>query len=114
VSFIYDYENEEEDNQRQNNLTSVNNLPRRPTRNKTQTKFYQSGETMTQIDNKANCAYFHEHDEPKNIEDAFKSKIKENCKEAIASEFKSLDENKTWTVSNLPAGKRTIKTKWIF
>ena len=56
------YEDEQEDNERQNNLTSENNLPRRSTRNKTQTIFYQSGETMTQIDNETNCDYFHEHD----------------------------------------------------
>ena len=48
------------------------------------------------------------------IEDALKRKFKENWKGIIASEFKSLEENKTWTVSSLPAGKRTIKTKWIF
>ena len=38
------------------------------------------------------------------IEDALKRKFKENWKGIIASEFKSLEENKTWTVSGLPAG----------
>ena len=50
-----------------NSLTSENNLPRRSARNKKKTKFYRSGETMTQNDNKANCAYFHEHDEPESM-----------------------------------------------
>ena len=66
---------------------------------------------MTQNVNKANCAYFHEHDEP---ESSLKGKFKENWEKAIASEFKSLEENKTWIVSSLPAVKRTIKTKWIY
>lgn len=38
-----------------------------------------------------------------------------SCREAIAEEFKSLEENKTWKVVNLlPRDKKAIHSKWVF
>lgn len=35
-------------------------------------------------------------------------------KNAMKDELKSLEENNTWELVNLPVGKRTIKSKWVF
>jgi hypothetical protein len=42
------------------------------------------------------------------------SKFRDKWKQAIKSEFESLNENKTWSICELPKGKKTIKTRWIF
>lgn len=49
-------------------------------------------------------------DEPKNYIEAINGKNKEHWNQAI----NSLNENKTWTLENLPAGKKAISTKWVF
>ena len=61
-------------------------------------------------------AYTEEQDElePNSIDEALKSKEKDEWKEAIQSEFDSLKENDTWSIAELPSGKKTIKTRWIF
>jgi hypothetical protein len=55
-----------------------------------------------------------DEEEPRTFREAMNSKLKERWKEAIESEFSSLKENKTWMVSELPNGKKTIKTRWVF
>lgn len=35
-------------------------------------------------------------------------------RKAMGNEYKSLVDNKTWTITELPAGKRAIKSKWVF
>ena len=49
--------------------------------------------------------------EPQTYSEVMQSK---GWQEAIASEVKSIKENETWEVVDLPAGKRTISAKWIF
>ena len=43
-----------------------------------------------------------------------KSKFSNKWKEAVESEFETLNENKTWTICDLPKGKKAIKTMWVF
>lgn len=35
-------------------------------------------------------------------------------REAMGNEYKSLADNKTWTITELPPNKRAIKSKWVF
>ena len=53
-------------------------------------------------------------EEPQTYEAALDSPLNKKWKEAINSEINSLKENKTWIETELPVGKKTIKTKWIF
>ena len=53
-------------------------------------------------------------DEPNTYNEALNSEFREDWLKAIQSELNSLEENKTWTITNLPKDKKTIKTKWIF
>ena len=52
--------------------------------------------------------------EPSTYAEALNGPLRDKWLEAIESELKSLEENKTWTPVELPEGKHTIKTKWIF
>jgi len=33
---------------------------------------------------------------------------------AMAEEIQALENNKTWTIMDLPAGKKAINCKWIY
>jgi len=97
------------------------NSIRKSTRNKKQTNFYQSGESNVEsskqdkTSKKVNFVNFtYEEDEPQTLQQAMKSKYKDKWKEAIESEFSSLKENQTWKICELPKGKKTVKTRWIF
>ena len=39
---------------------------------------------------------------------------KEQWRKAIHSEFASLEENGTWSVCDLPKGRKAIRNKWVF
>jgi hypothetical protein len=98
-------------------LQEVNDeqLPRRSSRVSKPPNRYKPGETMTQDKAYLNLLDTNEiYDEPTSFEEALKSKFKENWKAAIKSELDSLEENETWTISELPKNKKAIKTKWIF
>ena len=50
-------------------------------------------------------------EEPKNVEEA----LSEKCwREAMVTEMNSIQSNKTWELSELPAGHRAIGLKWVF
>jgi len=48
---------------------------------------------------------------PKNVQEALEIP---KWKEAVFEEIKALEKNKTWSVTTLPAGKRTVGCKWVF
>nr|CCA27372.1 putative polyprotein [Albugo laibachii Nc14] len=51
---------------------------------------------------------------PATYEEAVKSGDGVQWKEAIASEFQSPDEKKTWIIADRPSGQKVIGCKWIF
>ena len=55
-------------------------------------------------------AFFMDSD-PIVYEEAVKEK---KWKEAMDSEIKSIEKNKTWELTNLPRGQKTIGVKWVF
>lgn len=52
--------------------------------------------------------------EPKTFKAAMISAQRDDWTAAMQSELKSLVENNTWTLQPLPAGKKTIRTKWVY
>ena len=41
--------------------------------------------------------------------------IKDECwREAMRKEIQALEDNETWTVENLPPGKKAIGSKWVY
>lgn len=53
-------------------------------------------------------------DEPNCFEEAIKSPNAKKWKEAMLEEVKSLRENKTWYLCELPPGKKVIESKWVY
>ena len=53
-------------------------------------------------------------DEPKSIREAFEGDYAKEWKAATDSEYKSLIENNTWELTELPVGRKLIGSKWIF
>ena len=85
-------------------------------RERKQTLFYKSGDTVSFKPNnskQSDFLYF-TYDEPRTLQEALKSKLKDKWSDAIKSEFLSLKENNTWTLSELPEVKKAIKTRWVF
>jgi hypothetical protein len=52
--------------------------------------------------------------EPYSYEDAMQSAEASLWKEAIRDEYDSLMQNKTWSISQLPPGRTSIKSRWVF
>jgi len=61
-----------------------------------------------------NQARLNQQSDPVTVEDALKSPNAENWKKAMEEEIQAHAENQTWVLSDLPAGRKAIKCKWIF
>jgi transposase InsO family protein len=53
-------------------------------------------------------------EEPSTYKEAVQSSFADKWKAAIQDEISSLLENNTWSVVDLPPGRSTIKSKWVF
>ncbi|CAI7924021.1 unnamed protein product [Closterium sp. NIES-53] len=52
--------------------------------------------------------------EPATLKEALESSDAEEWKNAIESELKSIEENGTWELVELPKGRKAITSKWLF
>ncbi|CAI7924303.1 unnamed protein product [Closterium sp. NIES-53] len=52
--------------------------------------------------------------EPVTLKEALESSDAEEWKKAIESELKSIEENGTWELVELPEGRKAITSKWLF
>ncbi|CAI7860710.1 unnamed protein product [Closterium sp. NIES-53] len=52
--------------------------------------------------------------EPATIKEALESSDAEEWKNAMESELKSIEENDTWELVELPEGRKAITSKWLF
>lgn len=55
-----------------------------------------------------------ELDDPETVTEALERADAENWKRAMNDEMESLSANQTWTLVDLPVGKRPIGSKWVF
>jgi hypothetical protein len=55
-----------------------------------------------------------EEDDPITVEEALASLHSSKWKEAMMDEMNSLKENDVWYLTDLPKGRKLIKTKWVF
>lgn len=62
----------------------------------------------------SHLAYFNNSFDPTSVNDALKRDDVKEWKRAMDEEMCSLKENDTWTLVNLPVGRKAIKTKWVF
>jgi len=83
--------------------------PRYPTRQRRQPAAWWKGDTAT-----ANLAATTQIVEPTSLEEALASKQASEWKTAMDEEMRSLYENNTWVLEDLPAGSRTIPVKWVY
>ncbi|CAI7872597.1 unnamed protein product [Closterium sp. NIES-53] len=52
--------------------------------------------------------------EPATLKEALENSDAEEWKKAMESELKSIEENGTWELVELPEGRKTITSKWLF
>ena len=52
--------------------------------------------------------------EPQSMEEALASGLSKEWKQAADAEYKSLMDNQTWDLVELPKGRKTIGSKWVF
>ncbi|CAI7774796.1 unnamed protein product [Closterium sp. NIES-54] len=53
-------------------------------------------------------------EEPATLKEALESSDAEEWKKAMESELNSIEENDTWELVELPEGRKTITSKWLF
>ena len=51
---------------------------------------------------------------PQSIDELMKNPNKEEWLDAMEKEMTSLRKNETWSLVDLPAGEKTVNTKWVF
>ena len=51
---------------------------------------------------------------PKSYEDIYLRENKEEWLKAVEEEVNAIKENDTWTLCDLPTGKKAIDAKWVF
>ncbi|XP_039309258.1 uncharacterized protein LOC113005856 isoform X1 [Solenopsis invicta] len=106
--------NEEEIVQKRSSCSSErkeeqkNKKLRRSTRLKTKPKYYDE-----YIGIALNAETFVD-DVPEDYDDIQRKEDKEYWYKAVQEEITSLLENKTWTLTKLPEGKKAINNKWVF
>lgn len=54
------------------------------------------------------------NEEPRNRNEALSAADREEWIKAMDEEMKAINENRTWTLTELPKDKRAIGCKWIF
>lgn len=52
--------------------------------------------------------------EPRSYKEAIAGKLSQYWKEAMDEEFKSLQDNRTWKIVQLPPGRKAIGCKWVY
>lgn len=52
--------------------------------------------------------------EPQTYQEALKMDEAQHWQEAMAQEYRSLISNSTWTLSELPPGRKAIRNKWVY
>lgn len=62
----------------------------------------------------ANSNNLSQHDDPTTYKKALDSPNKDQWIEAMNDEYKSLIENGTWTLCELPKDRKAIKNKWVY
>ena len=53
-------------------------------------------------------------DDPRNVKEVVNSKDSDLWKKAMDEEMDSLDKNEPWKLVQLPAGRKSIGSKWLF
>jgi len=71
---------------------------------------YDAREGLSEEENEANMALF-TSDDPFYFEEAVKSS---KWRDAMDSEIKAIEKNKTWVLTDLPAGAKKIGVKWVY
>ncbi|KAM1041533.1 hypothetical protein ACFX2J_030452 [Malus domestica] len=54
---------------------------------------------------------FDKHSEPRNFQEAY---FLLQWNQAMADELHALEENKTWSLVQLPLGKKVVRSRWIY
>jgi len=70
--------------------------------------------TSTRYQHEAYMAYTQDPDEPSSYTEALKSPEAPEWREAIQEELKSVIENHTWELVELPKGRTAVKCRWTF
>lgn len=61
-----------------------------------------------------NCALVADFEEPRNYQEAMNSDVNMQWKTAMNEEYDSLINNGTWSLEELPVGKKAISNKWVY
>ena len=90
--------------------------PRRSERQRRAPVRYGFEEYADRVTEEVHHVAYHvcEISEPKTIKEALSGDHAKEWKEAADSEYKSLLENETWELVELPPSKRPVKCKWVF
>lgn len=74
----------------------------------------QSGRTKKQVRPFQIAHFALLAEEPSNVREAYASSESGKWKAAMTEELTAHEQNNTWTLTKLPAGRKPIKTKWVF
>ena len=62
----------------------------------------------------SNCALLITDDDPRTVKEAVNSEDSKLWKKAMVEEMDALDKNEAWDIVELPAGRKSVGSKWLF
>jgi hypothetical protein len=65
-------------------------------------------------DFRSNFALSITDDDPRTVREAVNSEDSKLWKKAMVEEIDALDKNEAWDIVELPAGRKTVGSKWLF
>ncbi|GBP97192.1 Retrovirus-related Pol polyprotein from transposon TNT 1-94 [Eumeta japonica] len=74
----------------------------------------QNKQTEVQNPKKSLLCLFTDLTDPQTVEEALASPQAADWKQAMNEEYASLMKNKTWSLTELPSGKKALPCKWVF
>jgi hypothetical protein len=86
----------------------------RPTRIRQMLEQYAEYDLTTRRGYRSSACAISSHDEPRTYQEAISSPDAKHWRMAMDEEFRSLQNNNTWTLWPLPADRLSISCKWIF
>jgi hypothetical protein len=81
---------------------------RRSVRDKRQTERYNP------LDFRSNFSLSITHDDPRTDREAVNSEDSKLRKKAMVEEMDALDKNEAWDIFELPVGRKSVGSKWLF
>ena len=70
--------------------------------------------TESELEDSASTAIHESDPDPETLQEALEGPFAAQWAQAMEEELKSMADNQTWTLANLPFGRKAVRNRWVF